>query len=149
MKLAVMAAALLLGTTSAAQTKGETDYSQPFSLSAEQRTAGEALVAAAGKQMAADLKDPGSAKYRNVHLRTTIHRTTGEPVTGVCGQVNSKNSYGGYTGWEAFAFMMLGGEPNLYIGRGSIINAAQICERSRGFWDERDYAPELTAAALG
>lgn len=34
------------------------------------------------------LKDPESAKFKN--------------VVGVCGEVNSKNSYGGYTGFKSF-----------------------------------------------
>jgi hypothetical protein len=43
------------------------------------------------------LKDPGSAQFRGVHVS---HRA-GAPV--LCGEINSKNSFGGYTGFERFA----------------------------------------------
>lgn len=42
------------------------------------------------------LKDPESANFRNVHF----YSGGGIPVT--CGEVNSKNSFGGYTGFERF-----------------------------------------------
>ena len=43
------------------------------------------------------LKDPMSAQYQNLHAYTG-HGD--KPV--VCGQVNSKNAYGGYTGFHTF-----------------------------------------------
>lgn len=43
------------------------------------------------------LKDPDSAKFRDV--RVLGH---GETHTLACGYVNAKNSYGGYTGDQAF-----------------------------------------------
>lgn len=42
--------------------------------------------------VAYDLKDPESAKYRELY-------STGERL---CGQINSKNSYGGYVGFRRF-----------------------------------------------
>lgn len=42
------------------------------------------------------LKDPDSAKFRNVRF----YSGGGVPV--VCGQVNAKNAFGGYTGFERF-----------------------------------------------
>ncbi|MAR55992.1 MAG: hypothetical protein CMM93_02310 [Rickettsiales bacterium] len=42
------------------------------------------------------LKDPDSAEYRNVRYNG------GQPHSAVCGEVNSKNSYGGYTGFVPF-----------------------------------------------
>ncbi len=43
------------------------------------------------------LKDPGSAKFRNVYF----HRGADNiPMT--CGEVNSKNSFGGYIGFQKF-----------------------------------------------
>lgn len=44
-----------------------------------------------------DLKDPDSAKFRAV----SINRSGGAFV--VCGELNAKNSYGGYVGYERFA----------------------------------------------
>lgn len=42
------------------------------------------------------LKDPSSAEFRNVF----VSRKGGAPV--VCGEVNSKNSFGGYVGFQRF-----------------------------------------------
>jgi hypothetical protein len=45
------------------------------------------------------LKDPDSAQFRNTYLS----RKSGTPVT--CGEVNSKNSFGGYSGFKLFLGM--------------------------------------------
>lgn len=42
------------------------------------------------------LKDPNSAEFKDVHFSDA----GGTPVA--CGQVNSKNTYGGYTGFQHF-----------------------------------------------
>lgn len=42
------------------------------------------------------LKDPASAEFRNSFVSNAI----GAPV--VCGEVNAKNSFGGYTGFQRF-----------------------------------------------
>lgn len=42
------------------------------------------------------LKDPSSAEFRNAFVSSAI----GAPV--VCGEVNAKNSFGGYTGFQRF-----------------------------------------------
>lgn len=43
------------------------------------------------------LKDPNTAQFKNVYF----HRgAKGIPVS--CGEVNSKNSFGGYTGFQKF-----------------------------------------------
>ncbi len=42
------------------------------------------------------LKDPSSATFRNLTL------TQGESGLALCGEVNSKNSFGGYTGYSEF-----------------------------------------------
>lgn len=47
-------------------------------------------------QIKTRLKDPDSASFREVHF----YSGGGVPVT--CGEVNSKNSFGGYTGFERF-----------------------------------------------
>jgi hypothetical protein len=63
------------------------------------------------------MKDPGSADFRNV---TVVHK--GDTAT-VCGEVNGKNSFGGYTGYTHFmggAFgVMLRSEDNasLFVKR--------------------------------
>lgn len=43
------------------------------------------------------LKDPGSAQFKNVAVKTN---SLGE--TAVCGEVNARNSFGGYVGFQAF-----------------------------------------------
>ena len=50
----------------------------------------------AKEAIASKLKDPGSAQFRNVKLKLYIDK----PV--VCGEVNAKNSYGGYVGFKRF-----------------------------------------------
>jgi hypothetical protein len=48
------------------------------------------------------LKDPDSAKFRNVYV-LEIASKDGKPLCyAVCGQVNAKNSYGGYNGFGWF-----------------------------------------------
>jgi len=51
-----------------------------------------------GKNAAkAKLKDPSSAKFRKVYFHKGVD---GIPVT--CGEVNSKNGFGGYGGYQKF-----------------------------------------------
>lgn len=57
------------------------------------------LQVAAKDAMKASLKDPDSAKYRNVFA----HPVAKNPgAYAFCGQVNAKNGFGGYTGYERF-----------------------------------------------
>jgi len=57
------------------------------------------------KAVRSKLKDGDSAKFRNVYF----HRgSDGIPMT--CGEVNSKNSFGGYTGFQRF---ISAGKPEL------------------------------------
>lgn len=46
------------------------------------------------------LKDPESARFRNVFVSNTIYISDDTPM--VCGEVNAKNSFGGYTGFKRF-----------------------------------------------
>ncbi|WP_050759427.1 PI-PLC domain-containing protein [Luminiphilus syltensis] len=45
----------------------------------------------------AKLKDPKSAEFRNVYFN---RGSDGTPMT--CGEVNAKNSFSGYSGWQKF-----------------------------------------------
>ena len=57
------------------------------------------------KAVRSKLKDGGSAKFKNVYF----HRgPDGIPMT--CGHVNSKNSFGGYSGFQRF---ISAGKPEL------------------------------------
>jgi hypothetical protein len=52
---------------------------------------------AAGKELAAAMmKDPDSARFRLV----TVKKLDGARF--VCGEINAKNSYGGYVGYQRF-----------------------------------------------
>lgn len=55
------------------------------------------------------MNDPESLQYRNLRV---VHATiNGTAVTIVCGDYNAKNKFGGYVGFETFAF-----EPTLLKG---------------------------------
>lgn len=47
------------------------------------------------------LRDPGSAQFRNIRL-VTANRKDGGAEQWVCGEVNGKNGFGGYVGFQPF-----------------------------------------------
>jgi len=53
-------------------------------------------IAQAMRVVADSLKDPGSAQFRKVRLVPYSQRAV------ICGEVNGKNSYGGYAGFKRF-----------------------------------------------
>lgn len=115
---------------------------QTATFTAEQRTEGEAMVAKAGGLLADSLRDTSSAKFRDVFLQKTVGRDGNEHVS-LCGEVNSKNGYGGMSGFHKF---MLIGDKILVGGPGQILNADEICDNGRAMIDTRDYTPELRKA---
>lgn len=60
-----------------------------------------------------DLRDPGSAQFRNVRRMSMTPQTEPSGFDGphiYCGEINAKNAFGGYTGFRKFhAF---GSKPN-------------------------------------
>lgn len=58
-----------------------------------------ALVEKAKSTITRDLKDPESARFRNLGIYKS---TTGKGGVSVCGEINAKNSYGAYTGYRKF-----------------------------------------------
>lgn len=56
----------------------------------------EQAITRAQAVVAATLKDPGSAQFRNMRLVDYLDGRV------VCGEVNGKNSYGGYVGFTPF-----------------------------------------------
>ena len=66
-------------------------------------------LAAARAAVARKLKDPGSATFDQLVLKTAPN-TRGEPMEVVCGTVNAKNSYGGFTGAKPFVYILKVGE---------------------------------------
>lgn len=57
------------------------------------------IAASAKEQVSYTLKDPGSAQFRNV--RGFAFSGPGGGYV-VCGEVNGRNSYGGYAGFQPF-----------------------------------------------
>ena len=77
------------------------------------------------------MRDPGSAEFRN----SRFYSGSGTAVT--CGEVNAKNAFGGYTGYERF--IAAGPLPDLAFvasdfGAGESINDVweQLCVRGEG-----------------
>ena len=62
-----------------------------------------ALAKEAEAAVCAKLKDCGSARFRNVRFIMS-KKTDGSMAPIVCGEVNAKNSYGGYEGFQPFAY---------------------------------------------
>ncbi len=56
----------------------------------------------AQKEVAADLKDPDSAKFRYTRVVKTQENDDGTLLALVCGQVNAKNGFGAYAGFHSF-----------------------------------------------
>ena len=66
--------------------------------------------------VSASLKDPDSATFKNVKVYRVKNKNTGNVnVSAVCGEVNAKNSYGGYVGYSNFAVMLLGKKPTIAV----------------------------------
>ena len=62
-----------------------------------------------------DFKDPSSVQFRNV-------KDYHGGVSKVCGELNAKNSYGGYEGFKRFTIVMISKEPlmiDIDDGKGS------------------------------
>lgn len=133
MKLKHLAAIAIVCSTAA--------WGQASVLTDAQRVEGEAMVRKAGARLAETLRDTDSAKFRNVFLQKTMGRDGLEKVS-LCGQVNSKNGYGGMSGFHSF---MLLADKVWVGGPGQIINADEICGNGRATIDGRDYTPELRA----
>ena len=59
------------------------------------------LILLAKEKLSDSLKDPESAKFRKVFLSATFNKNTFNGWA-ICGEMNGKNSYGGYTGYKPF-----------------------------------------------
>lgn len=74
----------------------ETQPDPQIDLKAQQRREDEDFIFYSQQEVTKRLRDPESAKFSNA----IISRKTGSPI--VCGFVNSKNGFGGYTGAQRF-----------------------------------------------
>lgn len=62
-----------------------------------------ALLIQLKKQVTQDLKDPTSAQFRNVRYRVAAPDKAEAKFTHfLCGEINSKNSYGAFVGFKSF-----------------------------------------------
>ena len=77
----------------------------------------QALIDASLEATRNQLKDPGSAQFRNVRL---VQHPKGKVV---CGEMNAKNSYGGYVGFKVFAASPLGATIQQTGGRYAEVDA--------------------------
>jgi len=49
-----------------------------------------------------ELKDPDSAKYQDIHVYEMMRQGDQVKIYTVCGKINAKNGFGGYTGFHDF-----------------------------------------------
>lgn len=76
---------------------------------------GAETIVAAQRAVRASLKDPDSAQFKDVYANYTE-----EFQVVACGQINSKNSLGGYTGFKRF---VSNGRTAIIEGRDNITDA--------------------------
>lgn len=81
-----------------------------------------ALIAKARLETTGLLRDPGSAQFRNIRV---VQDLLGNNV--VCGEINSKNGFGGYGGFVPFVFnsraAIFDGAPQARLDYLSLANA--------------------------
>jgi hypothetical protein len=77
-------------------------------------------ILAAQDKVRHELKDPDSAQFRNVVKYTNHYGQQVETV--VCGEVNSKNTYGGYAGFTDF-LVTPGGMVMLQVSGDTVFSA--------------------------
>ena len=142
MRLFHLAAGIAVALTAASSA-----YAQSLAFTPEQRAEGEALVRKAGQIIASTSRDPTSVSFRNVVIQKRVTEDGREPIT-VCGEVNGRNGYGGFTGFQAF--VLLG--DNVQVGKTMGLPVAFLCAGRDPIIDTRDYTPEIRqafAAATG
>ena len=64
------------------------------------QTADQALMTSLRNQLLQRLKDAESARFRGEFL--SLSESVDAPVKSLCGEVNAKNSYGGYAGFKRY-----------------------------------------------
>lgn len=62
----------------------------------------DSVVSTAKHYFKQQLKDPESAHFKNIVVFKRSHN--GKTFYNVCGEINAKNSYGGYVGYRPFYF---------------------------------------------
>lgn len=77
----------------------------------------EKAISLAKSEVAANLKDPASAKFRNVKVAKKTDAEDGRVVAVVCGEINGKNGFGAYAGFHPF-FVELSMKPKGGVSKG-------------------------------
>lgn len=83
---------------------------QPKELTETERAANErrsrelTAISYAKTVIPKQLRDPASATFGKINAHTD-RKFKGKPVTAVCGAVNGKNGFGGFTGMQEFVFI--------------------------------------------
>ncbi|ADF60901.1 MULTISPECIES: hypothetical protein [Enterobacter cloacae complex] len=62
----------------------------------------EKAISLAKSEVAANLKDPASAQFRNVKVAKMMDADEGRVFAIVCGEINGKNGFGAYAGFHPF-----------------------------------------------
>lgn len=105
----------------------------------------EQLLQRAASQFQISLKDSQSARFMTVYFRSTIGIDK-RKYWSICGLINSKNSYGAYTGFQVFLANQVDGRFNLIIDNGRDQTLARsACAPDRGTWLlDRDLSQQLS-----
>lgn len=84
-----------------------------------------AQIAPTRERLLRELRDPGSAQFRNVQV---LQANQGNRGYTFCGEVNSKNGFGGYAGFKRFI-----ADPQMTVVNEALIPNAwpQFCEGDR------------------
>ena len=114
---------------------------QSIAFTPEQRVQGEALVRKAAQSVASTAREPSSVSFRHVFIQKRVTEDGREPIT-LCGEVNGRNGYGGFTGFQAF---ILVGE-TVHVGRTLGFDVGYLCRNRNPIVDTRDYSPEMKSA---
>ena len=65
----------------------------------------DSVYSAIKSAVLSQLKDPDSAHFGTL-IRMTRPNLKGEPVDVICGEVNARNSFGGYSGMSGFVYVV-------------------------------------------
>jgi hypothetical protein len=92
-----------------------------------------------------NLKDPDSAKFSDIFRKSQTNKD-GVPVDLICGRVNAKGGFGGYTGANPFVYFVA--ENKLNLGDGQRDGADQIIALQRNRNQVRKAGPGCGDAFL-
>ena len=84
-------------------------------LAAGEPPAVAAFARAAKATLTARLKEPESARYRNLFVARAKSEGDAKQPLALCGEVNAKTSYGGYAGFQRF-YVVDGESPRIDDG---------------------------------